>query len=80
MIERFDTYGIFKIIKVYPNNITVNQVSRMIAYTKKIQFVHKTNGQTQEPKYYVRLKLSKKLFTKNCEGNNVIFKKIMGLS
>ena len=41
--KRFETYEIFKIIKVCPNNITVNQVSRTIAYTKKSQFVHKTN-------------------------------------
>ena len=27
-------HGIFKIIKVCPNNITINQVSRTIAYTK----------------------------------------------
>ena len=42
--ERFDTYGIFKITKICPNNITVNQVSGTIACTKKkSQFIHKTN-------------------------------------
>ena len=46
--KRFDTYGIFTIIKVSPNNTTVNQVSRTIAYTiKKSHFVHTTNWQSQ---------------------------------
>ena len=45
---------------------------------KKVQTVHKKNRQTQESKYYVRLKISKKLFTKNCEGSKVIFKKTHG--
>ena len=39
---------------------------------KKNPVCYKTNWQIQEPKYYIRLKLSKKLLTKNCEGSKVI--------
>ena len=78
--EQFDTYGIFKIIKACLNNITVNQVSRTIAYTKKSSLFTKQTDKHKSRSTTYDSSLRKKYSPKTAKAAKWLKKRFIGLS